>query len=90
MALAARWAGGGRGCEAGCADGAAAADGKGFGPDGAGASWSRGQLITDQEELVLDVVLGGGEVCLLVLQAFAEFLRRLHAELFSLCRQRRG
>jgi hypothetical protein len=36
----------------------------------------------------LDVVLGGGEVGLLVLQAFAELLRRLHAELFGLRRQR--
>lgn len=88
VALAAGWAGGSRGCEAGSADCAAATDGQGFGADGAGAGWGRGQLVADQEELVLDVVLGGGEVGLLVLQAFAELLRRLHAELFGLRRQR--
>lgn len=61
--------------------GSGAADVQGHWANRAGAGWGGGQFVADASEFVLDQVLGDGQAGLFILQTFAEFLGRLHAEL---------
>ena len=72
-------AGGGGGGEVG----GSAADAQGCWADGAHAGGSGGEFVADAGEFVLEEVLRDAQGGLLVLQAVAEFLGGLHAQLLG-------